>query len=370
MNTCSKCGHSTAAGETFCAECGTPLNGCRECGAPIADATSFCSECGAAVNGCRKCGQPIADGIKFCSECGTSVLAHEPQQKGQEPEPVAQSREQVVQEPVSSAQIDSLVANQGTEQPTADILDTRASSIDIHFAAVEDRTPINKRLLVIIMLLIIVMVFVAMLLVRKTRKTDIQSNTSATAPTSDASTASQTAVTPPATQATVAATSATPILQPAITLSENEGCTPNQHDVGTTSSPSFLAAIDGRKLAVSLSQCDMLVGTYTIFSRNCGYVTVLAGREKSHEEKYSFLYADEEPDGFTYKDKNFGNTSIERYLGADAVSSGLELHVKKTVDGKIKVTSEQWHLNPEDVIKGIRTPEVSVDEQTLQFCEP
>ena len=177
MNTCSKCGHSTAAGETFCAECGTPLNGCRECGAPIAVGTSFCSECGTAVNGCRKCGQPIADGIKFCSECGTYVLATEQEPNVQAPEP--------------SIQIDStvsLVANESTAQPTSDMLDRPRS--DIHFAAVEDKNPIIKWLLVISIFFIAIF-FATVFFVGKTWKTDSQSNTSATVPASNASTASQ-----------------------------------------------------------------------------------------------------------------------------------------------------------------------------------
>jgi type II secretory pathway pseudopilin PulG len=257
MNTCAKCGHSTADGETFCAECGTPLNGCRECGAPVADGTKFCSECGTPW-GCKKCGQPIADGIKFCAECGASVLYTEPGPRAQAPELSVQAPETSAQASEPSTPIDfpsSRLADKSTVQPTSNVLETPNSN-DILFATIERKKPINTRLIVISILAAIIFC-VAMYFVAKSEKTQSQSSTLATAPVSNASTASQTVATPPATQLTQ---------QPANTQPDNEDCAPTQPDASSASSTSLLDAIDGKKLKVGSLSCDLNGGTYSLES--------------------------------------------------------------------------------------------------------
>ena len=344
---------------------GTPLQRCRKCGTPVNEGTRFCSECGTPY-GCRNCGQPIMDGIRFCSECGASVVANEPQLTIQAPEPLVQSPEPVPQEPVSSAPTDStpsLVANEGTAQPTADILETPSNSIDVRISAVEDKKPINKRLLVILILLIITMAFVTMHSVRETWKTNSESNTSVTAPASNASAASLAVATPPATQLTQ---------QPPNPQPDNDDCTPTQPDASSVSSTSLLDVIDGKKLKVGSLSCDLNGGTYSLFSRNCGHVIVLGGAKQAASTKHSFAYDVEQSNGFSYSDRFYAKASdtAATYLGADVMTGMDEIRVEKQEDGSITITSQQSALNMNNMVKGIKSYDINSDTQTTQFCEP
>jgi hypothetical protein len=47
-----------------------------------------------------------------------------------------------------------------------------------------------------------------------------------------------------------------------------------------------------------------------------------------------------------------------------------EIRVEKQEDGSITITSQQSALNMNNMVKGIKSYDITSDTQTTQFCEP
>jgi hypothetical protein len=100
-------------------------------------------------------------------------------------------------------------------------------------------------------------------------------------------------------------------------------------------------------------------------------VIVLAGQKQAAGTKHTFEYPAEEPTSFAYNDRYYatGNDTVATYLGADAISGMDEIKVEKLDDGQIRITSKQWTLNLQDMVKRVKSYEIKSDEQTTQLCE-
>src|SRR5574338_868088 len=62
--TCPRCGSSTRAGQSFCAECGLALStSCPNCGAPYEGSPKFCAECGVSLAGADQA-EPASDAAR------------------------------------------------------------------------------------------------------------------------------------------------------------------------------------------------------------------------------------------------------------------------------------------------------------------
>ena len=122
-------------------------------------------------------------------------------------------------------------------------------------------------------------------------------------------------------------------------------------------------------MRVGSLSCDLNGGTYSIFSRKCGYVVVLAGQRQALESRHSFEYSEEEPTSFTYNDQYYANDIVSKSLGPDAIAGSVRIHVEKRDGGGITLDLRQQSLNVDDMLKGIKTYDTKSEQQIAQFCD-